>query len=235
MSGASAALDRYCIAKEGKTLPSDRLSGVDLMSCCKTCAGGNGGCDGGTPSACWDYMSSQGIASGGAYGDYSNCLEYPFPECAHHEASSKPVCPPTPYNAPTCWWACDRNTTSKTSYDASQATHKFGSSYKVEGNVAAIQMEIAAHGPVQASMFLLPAFEIYKSGVFQSTSTKWIGAHAVKIVGWGIDNTTAATPYWRVQNSWNTDWGEDGYFRILRGSNMMSIEGGVVAGTMAKW
>lgn len=33
-----------------------------------------------------------------------------------------------------------------------------------------------------------------------------------------------------VANSWNTDWGNQGFFRILRGENECGIEGGVVAG-----
>jgi hypothetical protein len=31
------------------------------------------------------------------------------------------------------------------------------------------------------------------------------------------------------------EWGEKGYFRIERGKNILSIESGVVAGTIAKW
>jgi len=230
VSGASAATDRFCIAHNGTISP--RLSEVDLMSCCKTCAGSNGGCDGGTPSKCWDYMTSQGITSGGAYGDYSQCLAYPFPECEHHTTGSKPTCSPTPYFAPTCFWACDPNSTSKISYDASQAAHKFGTSYKIDKNVAAIQTDIMHHGPVQASMFLVPEFEVYKSGIFTTQSKAYIGAHAVKIVGWGTD---AGVEYWNVQNSWNSDWGEKGYFRIERGKDVLAIESGVVAGTVATW
>ena len=48
VSAASAATDRFCIAKEGKVTHVDRLAGANLMDCCKTCAGSNGGCDGGT-------------------------------------------------------------------------------------------------------------------------------------------------------------------------------------------
>ena len=73
VSAASAATDRFCIANNGTK--RDRLSDVDLMSCCKTCAGSNGGCYGGTPSSCWDYIKTQGIATGGAYGDRAECLE----------------------------------------------------------------------------------------------------------------------------------------------------------------
>ena len=49
----------------------------------------------------------------------------------------------------------------------------------------------------------------------------------MKIVGWGVDSSV---PYWLVANSWNTDWAENGYFRILRGKNECGIEDGVVAG-----
>ena len=236
VSAASAATDRFCIAKEGKVTHADRLAGADLMDCCKTCAGSNGGCDGGTPSHCWDYMTTQGLASGGAFGDHTNCLMYPWGECSHHDVNTtgtKPVCPPTPYNSPTCFWACDSDTTSKITYDESQAAHKFVHSYLVEGNVKTIQAEILAHGPVQGGMYLTPEFEMYTGGVFQTTNTKWIGAHAIKIVGWGVDNSTGTdVDYWRVQNSWNSEWGEKGYFRILRGSNMLGIEGSIVAGSM---
>jgi cathepsin B len=56
----------------------------------------------------------------------------------------------------------------------------------------------------------------------------FIGGHAVKIIGWGVDGET---PYWLVANSWNTDWAENGTFRILRGSNHCGIEENVVAGS----
>ena len=233
VSAASVASDRFCIAHNGTR--SARLSGVDLMSCCKTCAGSNGGCFGGTPSKCWDYISTQGIATGAAHGDKSACLEYPFAECAHHDpASPLPACPDTPYNAPTCFWACDSGpgaNTGKHTYDGDQAAHKFATSYKVAAKAAAIQGEIATHGPVQASMFLTADFEVYRSGVFTTTSTDYVGAHAVRIVGWGTD-AGAGKDYWKVANSWNDGWGEAGYFRIERGANILQIEAGVVAGTV---
>jgi cathepsin B len=33
-----------------------------------------------------------------------------------------------------------------------------------------------------------------------------------------------------LSNSWNSDWGEDGFFRILRGKNECNFESGVVGG-----
>jgi cathepsin B len=31
-------------------------------------------------------------------------------------------------------------------------------------------------------------------------------------------------PYWFCQNSWNTGWGDKGYFKILRGKDECGIE-----------
>jgi cathepsin B len=38
-----------------------------------------------------------------------------------------------------------------------------------------------------------------------------LGGHAIKIIGWGVE---AGTPYWLVQNSWTTTWGDGGYFKM---------------------
>jgi len=45
--------------------------------------------------------------------------------------------------------------------------------------------------------------------------------HYVLVYGWGVEN---GTKFWRVQNSWGYQWGEAGTFRIVRGSNNLSIE-----------
>lgn len=45
--------------------------------------------------------------------------------------------------------------------------------------------------------------------------------HAVLLVGYGVDDSK---PYWTVKNSWGTKWGEDGYFRMIRGEGLCDVQ-----------
>lgn len=57
------------------------------------------------------------------------------------------------------------------------------------------------------------------------TTWAW-GGHAVRVVGWGIEN---GLKYWHVANSWSSKWGEEGFFKILRGVNILMFESWVSA------
>ena len=65
--------------------------------------------------------------------------------------------------------------------------------------------------PVVVAIYAEP-IQSYKSGVFNG-SCNFTTDHAVLVVGYGTDN---GQMYWKIKNSWGSDYGEDGYFRILR-------------------
>ncbi|KAK6024790.1 papain family cysteine protease [Ostertagia ostertagi] len=83
------------------------------------------------------------------------------------------------------------------------------------------------NGPVVAGFTVYEDFGWYRSGIYKHTWGDEAGGHAVKVIGWGTENGTA---YWLVANSWHNDWGEKGYFRMIRGINDCGFEEDMVAG-----
>ena len=101
------------------------------------------------------------------------------------------------------------------------------SSYDVSSHESHIMEEIQTNGPVEAAFSVYEDFPTYKSGVYQHTSGGYLGGHAVRMIGWGEEN---GVKYWLIANSWNEGWGDNGLFKILRGSDECGIESGLVAG-----
>jgi len=68
-----------------------------------------------------------------------------------------------------------------------------------------IKLEIMANGPVETGFTVYSDFSSYRSGIYERKSDEVMGGHAVKIVGWGVED---GIKYWIVANSWSADWGE---------------------------
>lgn len=62
-------------------------------------------------------------------------------------------------------------------------------------------------------------FGNYANGVFNNCSSQSIN-HAVLVVGYGTEN---GLDFWKVKNSWGSDWGNNGYIKIYRGNNQCGI------------
>jgi len=219
-----AATDRICIETNGASQP--HLSAQDLLSCCYFCGAG---CNGGDPAAAWSYFTSTGVVTGGNYGDFSWCSSYSMPTCDHHTTGKYGPCGSSEYPTPSCPSRCDSNSTYAVPFKTDK--HVFATSYSIGSDAAQIQQEIMTNGPVEAAFDVYADFENYKSGVYRHVSGEYLGGHAIKIIGWGYDQPTS-TNYWIVANSWNEDWGENGFFRIAFGE--CGIESYIVAGKFTK-
>lgn len=157
-----AASDRVCIQTNGDA--NAHLSAQDMNACQKM---GSNGCNGGQPSAAWNYLKSHGVVTGGNYGDFSLCKSYSMPICEHHVDGPYPPCGSNEYPTPACTKKCDANSTYTTPYD--QDLHTFKSAYSVPSSVEKIQTEIMTNGPVGIAISVYSDFPTYTSGVYSMT------------------------------------------------------------------
>jgi len=243
--GAEAGSDRMCISTNASIMVP--LSAQDI------CFNGGGilshGCSGGQISTPWGMLKSggffggKGAVSGGQYngtGPFGKglCSDFSMPHCHHHGPQGKDPYPAE--NAPGCPSqksasgpkACDADAAAPHNDFASDKYSYTGSTVTASGETG-IQQAIMAGGPMEVAFTVYADFENYVSGVYHHVSGAEAGGHAVKMVGWGVDN---GTKYWKVANSWNPYWGEKGYFRIQRGTNEGGIENQAIASSpTAKW
>lgn len=215
----AAMSDRVCIYSNGTE--HFHFSAVDLLSCCTNC--GNG-CEGGIAEFAWNYWVTNGLVSGGNYNSNQGCRPYEIPTCAHHHSGNKTPCSHVPLPTPKCVTSC------KSSYNMSYNMDKrFGRNANAIFPCDEDQMkaELYTHGPIVAVLKVYTDFFSYKSGVYNHTQGEEVGGFDVKILGWGVEN---GIKYWVAANSWNTEWGDKGFFKILRGVNHCEIETFVTLG-----
>ena len=90
-----------------------------------------------------------------------------------------------------------------------------------------MRISLVENGPFVVDFLANMEFMMYNHGIFQETGVgrkfdPYLPAnHAVVLVGYGVEN---GTRFWTCKNSWGTRFGEDGYFRIRRGTNELNIE-----------
>ena len=202
-SSTSSFNDRRCIA----TGNTETLSPADAMACCYNCGYG---CDGGWPSAADKYFVTTGAVTGGLYGSDDGCYPYPFSpnmagfrqtlrkfgdEPADLGDDSTPMCP---YSCPV------------EGFDWEESKRKASRAAVYRGRNE-VKRTMVEKGPVSATMTVYKDFMLYKGGVYQKTSSEALGGHAIKCLGYGSED---GVDYALCANSWNVQWGEDGFFRI---------------------
>ncbi|KAK8978258.1 hypothetical protein V6N11_063048 [Hibiscus sabdariffa] len=195
--------DRFC-THFGQNIP---LSVNDLLACCEGCGSG---CEGGFPLVAWKYLVNNGVVT-------EKCDPYFDPiGCSH------PGCKPI-YPTPKCVKKCVKG-----DLLWKESKHYSVDAYIVKRQPADIMAEVYKNGPVQVSFSVYEDFAHYKSGVYKHVTGELLGGHSVKLIGWGTSDE--GEDYWLLANQWNRSWGDDGFFKIIRGVNECGIEDEVVAG-----
>lgn len=88
----------------------------------------------------------------------------------------------------------------------------------MDGNELALKQAVATVGPVAAGIDgAQHSFQFYKSGLYFEPKCDTEVNHAIVVVGYG--KTDEGEEYWICKNSWDTDWGEEGYIRMARNKN----------------
>ncbi|XP_050293060.1 tubulointerstitial nephritis antigen-like [Anthonomus grandis grandis] len=206
ISTAAVASDRYGIISKG--IEEVTLSAQNIISCIPK----SKGCEGGRLDRAWTFVRKYGVVD-------ESC--FPYTAAGNTVCSIGRVgslistgCTPPKYSS-----RVDR--------------YKVGPAYRL-GNETDVMNEIMLSGPVQATMKVYHDFFLYKHGIYRHTNglsmIHPVGYHSVRIVGWGQEATPwGPQKFWKVANSWGSQWGENGYFRILRGTNECEIESFVLA------
>ncbi|CAH1163468.1 unnamed protein product [Phaedon cochleariae] len=205
ISTAAVASDRYAIVSKGKE--AVHLSAQNLISCDDK---REQSCSGGHLDRAWSFIRTYGLVDEDCFpyvGRNENC----FIKRQGNLLQSR--CKPPLYGN-------------------RKARYGVGPAYRL-GNESDIMYEITRSGPVQATMKVYQDFFTYNGGIYKHsdlTLSRRQGYHSVRIVGWGEEiSYNGEQKYWKVANSWGRNWGEDGYFRIARGTNECEIETFVIA------
>lgn len=111
--------------------------------------------------------------------------------------------------------------------------YKYIGGYYGACNEASMMHDIYHHGPIVVALNAPSDLFYYSGGIYDAKdddrkdwditkTSRWEKTnHAVTCVGWG---ETEGKKYWIIKNSWGSDWGEDGYFKITRGKDSIASE-----------
>jgi len=161
-----------------------------------SCDSADFGCDGGYVDKSWDYIRDVGIVT-------DDCLPY-----ISGDGDSR---------------SCPFNSSSKGKCKKGKFQKYQVSSHGQHETISKAKKSLLNEGPIEAALDIYEDFMSYSGGIYKRKSNNLLGGHAIKVVGWGKDDTDG-TEYWIVANSWSNGWGENGFFRIAFGECGMENE-----------
>lgn len=104
-------------------------------------------------------------------------------------------------------------------------------------NEAEMMLALVENGPVAVALMMTNDLLHYGGGIYHYTGiTNEFNPfeatdHAVLLVAYGEDSRTHEK-FWTLKNSWGSDYGDDGYFNIRRGTDENAVESCAVQSTI---
>ncbi|XP_012391537.1 cathepsin F isoform X1 [Orcinus orca] len=108
------------------------------------------------------------------------------------------------------------------SFSAEKAKVYINDSVELSQNEQKLAAWLAKKGPISVAINAF-GMQFYRHGIshpLRPLCSPWLIDHAVLLVGYG---NRSATPFWAIKNSWGTDWGEEGYYYLHRGSGACGV------------
>lgn len=200
-SATQALTDRFCIATGGASLPKLVLSPQYQVNCDSS----NSACNGGLTLNAYKFMTNSGV-------DTDACTPYTSGKTGRAEK---------------CTQQC---TAPGEEFHLAYSTTAYSLAGKNRNEtIENIQRDIMEYGSVSISFIVYTDFTEFfaknPKGVYRRNPSSYArGGHAVKAIGWGVTEDASKTPYWIIANSWGESWGDNGYFKIVRGEDDSNIE-----------
>ena len=207
-SATSVLADRWNVRSRGSGSPPPGLvlSTQNVLSCGNDLVG-CGTCSGGDDASVFVYAQQHGIP-------HESCSNYMARDttCQANLAIGGD-------NRPNCY-NCDEEASCYAIREYHRLFVREGSIGTLSGGPA-MKAEILSNGPISCGIMATRAMEhSYSGGIFSEPPSETDSRinHVVEVVGWGVDALN--NEYWHVRNSWGTEWGEDGFMRIVSSANL---------------
>ncbi|OQR96119.1 cathepsin B, cysteine protease family C01A [Thraustotheca clavata] len=179
------------------------------------CAPGHGlseGCKGGEPADVYEFMRVYGLPD-------ETCLPYNATDHSKYAQQYNGTCPPEGF-CMNCMYTPESPDVAQCFPVTKMVRYRAKKYGRIEGEYAMIKE--LQNGPITCGIAVTPEFKFnYSVGIFNDTTNGTLIDHDVEIVGYGEEK---GIKFWRARNSWGTYWGENGFFRIVRGVNNAFIE-----------
>ncbi|XP_076971732.1 cathepsin F [Tamandua tetradactyla] len=108
------------------------------------------------------------------------------------------------------------------SFSSEKAKVYINDSVELSKNEHKLAAWLARKGPISVAINAF-GMQFYRHGIarpLRPLCSPWFIDHAVLLVGYG---NRSDIPFWAIKNSWGTDWGEEGYYYLHRGSGACGV------------